>query len=124
MPHLIIEHSSNFSDPTINNLQTGILKIIGQFKEFDPDECKCRSHSFDEYLVGFSNKANSAFIHITLKVLTGRSVEVRKDLASRIIKLAQDIKIDLKRCDISVDIAEMDRATYQKLVLLDTDIKT
>lgn len=120
---------------------------------FDPDQCKCRSFSFDEYLVGKIDQKKSSFIHITIKILSGRSLEVRKKLAEEIAKQAREffeklafsptkkdelietannlvdaitgvphlqmpvINHDLsgKRCDISVDVVEMTRETYQKI---------
>ena len=86
---------------------------------FDADQCKCRSVSFDEYFVGRSDQSRASFIHITLKVLTGRSIEVRKNLSQHIIEFTQkfftDLYIPTNRCDISVDIVEMERDTYQKI---------
>lgn len=149
MPHLIIEHSENIKKSSIKTLQTEIQKIMGLVTEgnFDPDQCKCRSFSFDEYLVGKPDQTTSSFIHITIKILSGRTLEARKKLAVKTIeftkKLMDEIFIDgknsdyikavresvdfpqllereagyleSKRCDISVDIVEMDKETYQKI---------
>lgn len=88
---------------------------------FDPDQCKCRSFSFDEYLVGRTDQTESSFIHITFKVLSGRSVEVRKNLSQKIIELTEkfftDLNLPNKRCDITIDVVEMNRDTYQKICL-------
>lgn len=119
---------------------------------FDPDQCKCRAYSFDEYLVGKPNQENSSFIHVTIKILSGRTPEAKKKLAEksmaalkeffgnvatkptekdRFVETAQELadavtgvphvppipqNSDLinKRCDLSVDIVDMDRETYQK----------
>lgn len=121
MPHLIIEHSKNFSQKAVRDLWSGVQKIMTEIPEgnFDPDQCKCRSHSFDEYLVGLNAEGDSAFLHITIKVLSGRSVEIRKKLAAKTCELAEEIfsksKISTKRCDISVDVVEMEREIYQKI---------
>ncbi len=120
MPHLIIEHSSNIPSDSIFVLQRNIQKIM-HLREgnFDADQCKCRSFSFDQYLVGNLEQYDSSFIHITLKVLTGRSTEIRKNLSHKIMEFVQefyaDLKIITKRCDISVDIVEMERDSYQKI---------
>jgi 5-carboxymethyl-2-hydroxymuconate isomerase len=154
MPHLIIEHSSDISSSSVISLQKNILKAMPSLEgSFDPDQCKCRIFSFDEYLVGNLDNKNSSFIHITIKILSGRSLEAKKKLAEEIFKQAKEVfdrlkfsptkKDELietannlvdaitgiphlqmpvinhelidKRCDISVDVVEMIRETYQKI---------
>lgn len=155
MPHIIIEHSVNISSDTVNKLFSEIQNIMSSIKEgnFDLEQCKARATSFDEYLVGSKNEEKSVFLHITIKILAGRSVEVRKKLAEKVMNYAkkfyedsvfspsgadkiialgeqvadmitgtpiaslplQNADLAGKRCDISVDIVEMDRETYQKV---------
>ena len=154
MPHITIEHSSNFSTNGIAKLFPEIQNIMASIKEgnFDLEQCKARAVSFDEYLVGSLNQNKSAFLHITIKILAGRAVEVRQRLAKlvmehlkrffgdfiasptgadQIIAVAEQVadlitgtpnvampmqnsELANKRCDLSVDIVEMDRETYQK----------
>ncbi len=120
MPHLIVEHSADIKKNSVQKLQQEIQSIMnGVEGNFDADQCKCRSFSFDEYFVGRPDQSSSSFIHITLKVLSGRSDEVRANLSAKISeftnKFFADLNIPTKRCDISVDILEMERATYQKV---------
>ena len=156
MPHLIIEHSSDIKNSAIKILEKTVQEIMLSIPEgnFDPDQCKCRVFSFHEYLVGKLDQQNSSFLHITVKVLSGRSVEIRKKLAEKTLLAAKKIFEELeflpsasdkiieiahqiadtisgvghisipanselinKRCDISVDIIEMERETYQKIRL-------
>jgi 5-carboxymethyl-2-hydroxymuconate isomerase len=122
MPHLIIEHSANISKSSIINLQKNIQNIMSVVEgNFDPDQCKARALSFDDYLVGLTDQTTSSFIHITLKVLTGRTVQIRKNLAEKILEFSREFLFDLKllgkRHEISVDIVEMERETYQKFVV-------
>jgi 5-carboxymethyl-2-hydroxymuconate isomerase len=119
MPHLIIEHSGNIKKNSVRALEQEIQNIMQALEgNFDADQCKCRDISFDDYLVGRPDQSTSSFIHITLKVLSGRSVEIRKNLAEKILIFAQrffsELNLPTKRCDISIDIVEMERATYQK----------
>lgn len=121
MPHVIVEHSADFPKNSVQKIQTEIQKIMTSITEgnFDADQCKCRSVSFDEYLVGLPNQSSASFIHISIKILGGRSVEVRKKLATKTTEFAQrtfeELELKTKRCDISVDVIDMDRETYQKL---------
>ena len=155
MPHIIIEHSSDIKSSSIKKLYSGIQEIMASITEgnFDPDQCKCRNFAFDEYFVGRHNQDNSSFIHLTIKILSGRTLEAKKKLAEqslhllkeffgeiathpnekdRIVETAQELAETItgiphiptppqnsnfanKRCDISVDIVDMDRDTYQKV---------
>jgi 5-carboxymethyl-2-hydroxymuconate isomerase len=121
MPHVIIEHSKNFPKKSIQEIQSEIQKIMSSITEgkFNPDQCKCRSISYDEYLVGFANHSNASFVHISIKILSGRSAEVRKKLATKtsefVQKVFKELGLKTDRCDISVDLMEMDRETYQKV---------
>ena len=120
MPHVIIEHSSDFSKKSIKAIQVEIQNIMKSITEgnFDPDQCKCRAISFDEYLVGHPNQDSASFIHVSIKILSGRTIEARKKLSNQslqfIEQLTKDLKLTNSRCDLSVDIIEMDKETYQK----------
>jgi len=155
MPHLIIEHSSDIKKSAIKTLGSEVQSIMASITEgnFDPDQCKVRDYSFDEYLVGKIDQSKSSFIHITIKILSGRTVEARKKLSEKTMLAAKKLYSELsvepnakdqlvaigseiaesltgipqphlitqnsdlagKRCDISVDIVEMDREVYQKV---------
>jgi len=155
MPHLIIEHSSDIKKSTIIALATEVQGIMASITEgnFDPDQCKVRSFSFDEYMVGKIDQSNSSFIHITIKILSGRTTAVRKKLSELTLQAANKLYAELsttpsakdqlvaigseiaeslagipqphlitqnsdftgKRCDLSVDIVEMDKEAYNKI---------
>jgi 5-carboxymethyl-2-hydroxymuconate isomerase len=96
MPHLIIEHSSDIKKSHIKSLQVEVQNIMASITEgnFDPDQCKCRSLSFDEYLVGKPDQESSSFLHITIKILAGRTLEVRKKLAEKTLLMAKNFFAD------------------------------
>ncbi len=120
MPHLIIEHSADISKKSVKNLEQEIQNIMQAHEgNFSADQCKCRSHAFEEYFVGHPDQSTASFIHITLKALSGRSIEIRKSLSDKIATFTKQLFLDLKlpstRCDISVDIVEMEALTYTKI---------
>ncbi len=123
MPHVIIEHSSDISKNSIIPIGKAIQDIMLSITEgkFDPDQCKVRGHSFDEYLVGKPDHTTSSFLHITIKIMAGRIDEIRKKLAEETAEFTKKFVLEqnLKttRCDISVDIVEMDSKSYQKMRL-------
>ena len=96
MPHLIVEHSADIKKNSVQKLEQEIQDIMnGVEGNFDADQCKCRSISFDQYFVGRPDQSSSSFIHITLKVLTGRSVEVRTNLSAKISEFTNKFFTDL-----------------------------
>jgi 5-carboxymethyl-2-hydroxymuconate isomerase len=89
MPHIIIEHSSDFKDSLILDLSKAIQQVMQSITKgnFDLSQCKGRNFSFDSYLVGSCNQNNSSFIHVTIKILAGRDVEIKKELAQKTFNL-------------------------------------
>ncbi len=120
MPHLVIEHSADISKKSVKNLEQEIQNLMQAHEgNFDADQCKCRSFALGKYLVGRIDQSSASFIHITLKALSGRSIEIRKSLSDKIATFTKqfflDLKLPTRRCDISVDIVEMERDTYTKI---------
>ena len=122
MPHIIIETSKNISTQESLKIGQEIQQIMAKIVEgnFDPDQCKIRVINYENYIVGLEKNAEN-FMHISIKILAGRAVEVRQKLASQSFEFVNNFYKNLKllqqRCDISVDIIEMDRETYQKITL-------
>ena len=122
MPHIIIETSKNISTQESLKIGQEIQQIMAKIVEgnFDPDQCKIRVINYENYIVGLEKNAEN-FMHISIKILAGRAVEVRQKLASQSFEFVnnfyKNLKLSQQRCDISVDIIEMDRETYQKITL-------
>ena len=122
MPHIIIETSKNILAKEAIKIGKEIQQIMAKIVEgkFDPDQCKIRVINYENYQVGLEENDEN-FIHISIKILAGRAVEVRQKLASQSFEFSnnfyKNLKLPQKRCDISVDIIEMDRETYQKITI-------
>lgn len=125
MPHLIIEHSLEIESYLKESLAHAIIEIFANQKEggFDADQCKVRFIAFDRYLVGYLNQDKADFIHLTVRIMEGRAQEIKNKLAIDFSSLLQDFFKDLiknnkiknkSRCDISVDVVDMDKSSYQK----------
>ena len=125
MPHITIEHSLEIESNLKESLASTIIEIFANQKEggFDADQCKIRFSIFDQYLVGYLNQDKADFIHLTVKIMQGRMQEIKNKLAIDLSSLLQDFFKDLiknnkiknkSRCDISVDIVDMDKFSYQK----------
>ena len=122
MPHIIIESSKNILAKEALKIGQEIQQIMAKIVEgkFDPDQCKIRVINYENYIVGLEENDEN-FIHISIKILAGRAFEIRNKLASQSFEFVnnfyKNLKLSQKRCDISVDIIEMDRDTYQKITL-------
>ena len=122
MPHIIIETSKNILASESLKIGQEIQQIMKKIIEgnFDPDQCKIRVITYENYIVGLEENDEN-FIHISIKILLGRAVEVRQKLASQSFEFVnnfyKNLKLSQKRCDISIDIIEMNRETYQKITL-------
>lgn len=120
MPHTIIEHSFLIKSDKISELFFLINQNIAKSEgNFDILQCKARSVFVPEFLI--ANGSESDFMHITIKILQGRSPEIRKNLAEHIIKIIGEFlkenKLSKKQIALSIDISEMEKTVYQKTVI-------
>ena len=113
MPHCIIEYSKEVEN-TISPKK--LLKIAhqGTFNTgfFDEKAIKSRAIPFEHYLVG-GEKLN--FIHITIRILSGRTEEQRATISNSVLEELK--KIELSSISLTVEICEIDKESYAKLVL-------
>jgi len=112
MPHCIIEYSNEiekFVEPTqlINAVYQGALKS-GLFED---DDIKTRSIAFDRYQSGSIKKA---FVHVTVKIFSGRNLEQKKTLTNLII--SQLKMIDFPSTLLTVEVVEIEKESYARVV--------
>jgi len=117
MPHLIIEFSQDFNIELAIKLGREIQQHMQQLIEgkFDADQCKIRYIAYNNFTVGYSSQAS--FVHLTLKILTGRSIETKQKLSELCFASMQKIYQCNNRLDLSCDIVEMQKETYQKTTI-------
>jgi len=112
MPHCIIEHSADLLDIcSAEKLMNAVFIGASQSMLFDDHDIKIRALSFDHYQT--SNTTN-AFVHIIIKVLDGRTIEQKAGLSSLILSSVQ--KLDLKNTSLTVEIVEIESASYGKII--------
>ncbi len=120
MPHIIIEHSKCIDEKIVDNLLSEIPNLMEEIKggNFSVSACKTRAISFDKYYVAGKNQETTSFLHITIKILEGRSGEIKVNLAEKIANFAKNLlenRQNIKeKNDLSVDIVDLDKNTYQK----------
>ena len=110
MPHCIIEYSSDLENGIVSTVIQTINEILIASDLFDPRTIKVRALPFSKYLTGGETKS---FVHVTLKLLSGRTEELRSQLSQDILDLLINTFKSVEK--ISVDIVEMNRNCYKKI---------
>ncbi len=89
MPHVTLEYSTNLAEPV--DLAALFRRIHALLVEFPPTklaDIKSRAVAHDTFLVG-SGVPQSVFVHLTVSLLTGRSIDERKKMSQRLLDLLE-----------------------------------
>ena len=121
MPHTIIEHSFPIAKPQIDSLLLKVNQNIAKNEgNFDIFQCKARS-VFCGNIVVADGSGSQDFMHITIKIMQGRSLEIRKNLAENLVKMVSNFlkenNLSKNPIALSLDIVEIEREIYQKTVV-------
>ena len=110
MPHCIIEYSKDFEqvmEPAelISLIHTTVLNS----NLFDKKDVRTRAVAYSNYKIGTSNEK---FIHIAVRILSGRDHDQIKKLSNAVFEGVQYV---IKHsATLTVEIIEIDRKYYQK----------
>ncbi|MGH1349787.1 MAG: 5-carboxymethyl-2-hydroxymuconate Delta-isomerase [Methyloligellaceae bacterium] len=106
MPHCIVEYSSDLSnefdiEALIETVHHSSLNT-GLFAE---GSIKCRAAGYPHYLVGAEKKH---FIHVTIKILAGRTIEQKMQLGQLVQKditnlVNSSASVSVEIVDLAVD---------------------
>ncbi len=120
MPHITIEYSPNLTRCEPSAVLAQVNQALARSGVFDDADIKSRAVRLQDVLVG-SQGAPCAFVHATIRLLAGRSAATRAALAADVLDALQrslpDGAVDDRPVQVSVDVVEMDRATYAKTVV-------
>lgn len=110
MPHCIIEHSASLNSELLVSLVfSGALKSA--LFEADGSDIKVRAIAYQSYLTGIEK---SDFVHVVLKILSGRTSAQKQSLTQAVLDELQ--QLGLQGCSFTVEVLDIDRASYAKLV--------
>ncbi|MBL4942277.1 MAG: 5-carboxymethyl-2-hydroxymuconate Delta-isomerase [Colwellia sp.] len=111
MPHCVIEHSANIDgNALISLVHKGALE--SNLFEAEGSDIKVRALSYSNYQTG---SVDINFVHVTLKILSGRNVEKKSMLSQSVLEQLKTLS--MSNCSISVEVADIDRASYAKVVM-------
>ncbi|RDX39112.1 5-carboxymethyl-2-hydroxymuconate isomerase [Vibrio campbellii] len=111
MPHCIIEHSSPI-EPVELNQKVFLGALESNLFEPDGSDIKVRSIAYENYQTG-SNKEN--FIHVSLRILSGRSEQDKLLLSNSVMSKLKSIQ--LVGASLTVEVVDIDRNSYSKQVV-------
>ena len=111
MPHCVIEHSAKIDgEALVSSVYEGALES----NLFEPEgsDIKVRAVPYSYFKTG---NVDINFVHVTLRILSGRSVIQKTNLTQLV--LAQLKALQISNCYISVEVADIDRASYAKIIM-------
>ena len=111
MPHCIIEHSSTIDAEQLNN-KVFLGALNSELFEADGRDIKVRSIAYENYQTGTEKED---FIHVTVRILSGRS-DTDKAMLSETV-MTQLLSLSLSSASITVEVVDMDRHGYAKVVV-------
>ena len=116
MPHLYVEYSNNLTGLNEQGLLEKLNAVVCSHPTVaDEADVKARIAALQQYRIG-TNPAQRGFVHVQLRLLAGRTPEVKKELSDAI---AAVLRAEVPNpagvmVQLSAEIADMDKASYYK----------
>ena len=117
MPHLIVEYTDNLTNfPELQVLTALNTAVIASGQVHAETDLKSRIVRTTQFAIGTDRAASRGFVHAELRLLTGRTPEIKRDLSDRIAAVLRELtpKPEGMLVQLSVDIVDMDRGAYTK----------
>ena len=113
MPHCIIEYSSDVADQvSIEDLVDATHQGALSSELFPEYDIKTRALAYQRHQTG---STRDSFVHVTVRLLSGRSDTQKADLSEKVLAHIEPILPDV--VSVGVEICDMHRASYRKQVL-------
>ena len=119
MPHLTLEYSNNLPAPVdFGVLFARLHETLAEIGPFPLEQIKSRAVPHDVFRIG-AGAPESVFVHLPVAILTGRVTEQQHGIGEQLLTVLRGAFAkawDERPCDITVDIREMPRKTYAKMM--------
>ena len=116
MPHMYVEYTNNLQGIDEVALMAALTNAVCDHPTVaDEADVKARIAALSNYQIG-RNNAGRAFAHVELRLMAGRTAEVKKELSDRIAAVLKSVipaQAGLE-VQLSVDIVDMDKPSYFK----------
>lgn len=114
MPHLTVEYTKNLPDfPAAHVLAELNLALSSSAAIVDEAGLKSRCIPLEHFAIGTARE-HRAFVHAELRLLSGRDMETKKDLAERIARVLRHAtpRPEGMQVQMSIEVVDMDRESY------------
>lgn len=113
MPHLVVEYSDNLQALDVRALLQDMHQALDGKYNVASNRIKARAIKLSDYIVG-DHGANAVMVHVTFKLMEGRSVEARKELSSLLQQIVrQHVPADqYPHSAVTIEVVELATATY------------
>lgn len=116
MPHIHLQTTANIlENDRIPEILRMLADRLAQFDTIDSASIKAYHTLRESWAMG--SGAKPGFVHCEAAILTGRPVELRKEIADGLATLLRDVFASSFGADLAgltVEIREIDRETYVK----------
>jgi 5-carboxymethyl-2-hydroxymuconate isomerase len=116
MPHLYVEYTSNLAGlPEQQMLTELVATVCAHPAVLDELDVKARIAPVPQYVIG-TGSGLRGFIHADLRLMAGRTPEVKKELSDRVAEVLHRLTPHPEDMlvQVSVEISDMDRGSYHK----------
>ncbi|WP_299073599.1 5-carboxymethyl-2-hydroxymuconate Delta-isomerase [uncultured Paraglaciecola sp.] len=113
MPHCIVEYSKVVEDKLpIKTLISSLHQSVFESGLFEESSIKTRALAYTDYQTGVSD---TAFIHITLKILQGRNHQQKRALTRLVMdKLSVVVTSPIS---LSIEVMDIEKISYKWVML-------
>lgn len=124
MPHLTLEYSANLNAFDTKATLLALNESLATSGHFENElDIKSRGLPRDAFQVGTSSEPR-AFVHATLSILSGRTLDTRRALTERVLAVlkAHCVAPSGTHLQLSVQLVEMERESYAKAVIAPSSV--
>ncbi|TWX63083.1 5-carboxymethyl-2-hydroxymuconate Delta-isomerase [Colwellia sp. C1TZA3] len=114
MPHCIVEYSAKIIESLpVEQLMHAVYKGVNQSELFTAANIKVRACVYNDfYLPG----AEQVFVHVNLKILSGRDLSQRKNLTDSVSNQLE--RLGIEDAVITVEVTKIEKESYVKKITL------
>lgn len=120
MPHIVVEYTPNLGELPFDAMLAAVTRRLAASPEIgDEADLKARVLRAEAFRVGLADEGRG-FIHVTLRILAGRSPQAKKDLSQRVLAGMREhlpLLPEALTAYLSVEVVDMDRESYGKVRL-------
>ena len=117
MPHLTLEYTANLDEwAGDEGVLLSLHRLLESTAGIKMENCKSRWRMAEEWLVG-NGAAEAAFVHLDIRFLEGRPLEVKQALGHDALDILRDHFLeanDMVDLQITVEIRDILRSAYFK----------